>query len=342
MDTYTVMQSHTSIGLLCHSYHEEVLILLYEMVAPSCRNLILFLSPQVYKNTEKLWAKHHLLEQIHILEGNQSSFYNQALDLANKLEVGTLIGTEAPTICDFDYSRYTGSLNWVLHELKVDFNLDWVPPWRGRKTRRRKKWTTYVQAADGYYVLSPEMLVFAKTHTSKPVVVIPIRQVDQVFNEKNHDHALTIVISGRVNECKDYTRSIQLIYALNESGHKINLIMLGRLDTTIYGSKIKHLADQANLRHPKIITYFDHYIEDETFGEIISRCDCLLAPLNRNNSFLNKCFSRKNLIDYHISNHITGSYEEAVRYGKPIIYLNGFMIHTQLLKGLLYTKVLLS
>lgn len=305
------------VGLMCHIYHEEVLILLYEMCRDAGKIITLFLSEQVYSNTFGYWEGRQGKFLLQVIPGSGLHFYSEVFQLAH--DIDELIGTEVPGCLGFSRENFEGKLSWVLHELVFDFGLEWIPPWRRGKVERKKRHAEYVKYGDGYYVLSTEMREFSVKFTRKDVYVIPITALPTNRSDKS-DKTFTVVISGRVTECKDYELAINIILAIRQQGLGIRLILLGRLGADQYALRIKKVIEEANQKYPELVTYYENYIEDAAFGKIISRCDCLLAPLNRNNSFLNRCFSKKNLIDYHISNHITGSYEESIRYQKPILY----------------------
>jgi|GEM_PF-3752346 len=307
-----------SVGIMCHSYHEEVLILLFEMYSSYSNEVTVFLSENVYVNTRTYWHSRLDLSSIYILSDNQQIFYEDAFKHAAVLAVDEMIGTEVPT-CPHFRKDYDGALSWVLHELKFDFGLEWVPPWRRRKRTRQALHKSYVDNGDRYFVLTDEMRSFAQQHTEKHVDVIPIRSMAKnnvIIDNKSY----IITITGRVMECKDYELAIACILELRLMKIDVKLVLLGCLGNAPYPSKIKKLADEANEHCPGVVEYFQEYIEDHVFGVAVGKTDILLAPLRQNNNLFRRFFSTTNLIDYHISNHITGSYEESVRYKKPVLY----------------------
>lgn len=129
------------------------------------------------------------------------------------------------------------------------------------------------------------------------------------FNEKNPNDIFRIVIPGAVSQRR---RDYRFILAeLNKFSSSMEVIFLGKAEG-------KELSWLKSFNNPYInLVYFTEKIPQPIFDDWMKKADVLWCPIQKETEF----FSQKEI--YGLSK-MTGNIGDAIKYGKPTLFPNGY------------------
>jgi len=138
-----------------------------------------------------------------------------------------------------------------------------------------------------------------------------------MFQNNNYsfqdNNLIRFVISGSIEEKRrDYNLVIEVFEDLFSKYDNISLTLLGNCNATSYGraimKKCEELVDKGYL-----IDYFDHYVPELEYDEIMSNADIMIIPIHKKYEW------NEYIYEIYGETKQSANILETVKYGKPCI-----------------------
>ncbi len=164
---------------------------------------------------------------------------------------------------------------------------------------------------------------------SKPIISIPGSFYEEHKLEAS-DEWPVIAISGSVDvKRRNYQQVFDLLEELEDV--EIEFVLLGAAKDE-QGKQIINKLETWASEKLKITTYNDKFVDEEEFNKQLRRCDFVFAPLQ-------KTFNEESTLpeEYGLTKS-SGSFFDAVRFGKPLIVSSDITIPQELVGQCIFYK----